>query len=343
MTSLVPCEYIWLDAKGTPRSKTRMLPDGVLGVSVAEDLPSWQYDGSSTGQAELGSSDVLLRPVRIFRNPFSSSGRALWILCETFADPTTPHPTNYRARAREVFAETSSLSLQFGFEQEFFCAEGGFNEEELSLYSSNAYCGAGYDAVRIRGFMEEAERHALGMGLSITGKNMEVVPGQGEFQVFGSDLNACDHLVLLRYLLLRQGEVSKLHVTFAPKPYPSLNGSGCHTNISTAQTRSEGGLEAIHKILQHGLMPDHTSFMEVWGEDNDKRMTGDCETSDPSKFTWNERNRGASVRIPLLTVLNGKGYFEDRRPASSMDPYQVSSHLAKSIKKGLDFDESQAK
>jgi len=36
-------------------------------------------------------------------------------------------------------------------------------------------------------------------------------------------------------------------------------------------------------------------------------------------------NRAASVRIPQTTEDDGRGYYEDRRPASNMDPYIVSS------------------
>ena len=38
-------------------------------------------------------------------------------------------------------------------------------------------------------------------------------------------------------------------------------------------------------------------------------------------------DRGASVRVGYETIKNGRGYFEDRRPASTMDPYLVTSKL----------------
>ena len=47
------------------------------------------------------------------------------------------------------------------------------------------------------------------------------------------------------------------------------------------------------------------------------------------KFTYGVGNRGASVRIPTDTFENKKGYFEDRRPSSSMDPYLVTSIIYK--------------
>ena len=37
--------------------------------------------------------------------------------------------------------------------------------------------------------------------------------------------------------------------------------------------------------------------------------------------------RGASIRIPLHCKENGKGYLEDRRPCSNIDPYTVARLL----------------
>ncbi len=43
-------------------------------------------------------------------------------------------------------------------------------------------------------------------------------------------------------------------------------------------------------------------------------------------FSWATGNRAASFRIPTqVKSANGKGYIEDRRPASNIDPYVVSS------------------
>ena len=64
--------------------------------------------------------------------------------------------------------------------------------------------------------------------------------------------------------------------------------------------------------------------LAVYG-DNSKRLCGECETSTADKFTCGYGNRGCSVRIPTDTLKNECGYFEDRRPASDADPYNVTS------------------
>ena len=58
-------------------------------------------------------------------------------------------------------------------------------------------------------------------------------------------------------------------------------------------------------------------------------MTGVHETSSYDKFSYGVANRAASFRIPSTTAnANGKGYVEDRRPASNIDPYVVGSLIA---------------
>ena len=41
--------------------------------------------------------------------------------------------------------------------------------------------------------------------------------------------------------------------------------------------------------------------------------------------------RVSQVRIPMLTQEHGKGYFEDRRPAANMDPYEVCAVLIETV------------
>lgn len=50
-------------------------------------------------------------------------------------------------------------------------------------------------------------------------------------------------------------------------------------------------------------------------------------------------DRSASVRIPTSTAAERKGYIEDRRPASDIDPYVVAAVIVDSTLK----DKSQIK
>lgn len=75
------------------------------------------------------------------------------------------------------------------------------------------------------------------------------------------------------------------------------------------------------------LSSTHLLHIELYG-DNSERLSGKFETSKRDEFTYGVGNRGVSCRIPTTTVAEKKGYIEDRRPASDMDPYIVTALIA---------------
>ena len=71
--------------------------------------------------------------------------------------------------------------------------------------------------------------------------------------------------------------------------------------------------------------------MEVYGDGNKERMSGEYETSRWDEFSSGVGNRGCSVRIGNDTKRNECGYFEDRRPSSNMNPYLVTAKLLETV------------
>jgi len=108
------------------------------------------------------------------------------------------------------------------------------------------------------------------------------------------------------------------------------NGAGMHTNVSTRKMREDGGIEHIKQAI-YKLGAKHAEHIAVYGSGNELRLTGKHETASLLKFSWGVANRSASIRIGHDTFAAGRGYFEDRRPASNCCPYIVTGKIMSTI------------
>ncbi|KAF3407801.1 Glutamine synthetase [Talaromyces pinophilus] len=330
----VMAEYVWIDAEGGVRSKTKTLPKAVTSV---DELPEWNFDGSSTGQAPGDNSDVYIRPVAIFPDPFRKGDNIL-VLCETWDSDGTPNKFNHRHEAAKLMETHASQHFWFGLEQEYTLLgpdgwpygwpKGGFPGPQGPYY-----CGVGTGKVYCRDIVEAHYKACLYAGVNISGINAEVMPAQWEYQVGPCEgIQMGDHLWISRFLLHRVAEEFGAQISFHPKPIPGdWNGAGLHTNVSTDETRAEGGMKAIEAAMKK-LEARHVEHIAVYGEGNEARLTGRHETGSIDKFSYGVADRGGSIRIPRQCAKDGKGYFEDRRPASNADPYQVTGIIVETVR-----------
>jgi glutamine synthetase len=327
-------EYVWIGGTGKDlRCKTKTIEKSK--ITSLDELPVWNYDGSSTGQAPGKDSEVYLKPVAFYPDPFRR-GNNILVLCECCLPDAklTPIPTNTRHAANKIFDSKLDEVPWFGIEQEYtlFYEDGvtpfGWPKGGYPRPQGPFYCSAGTENAYGRRIVEAHYRACLYAGINISGVNAEVMPGQWEYQVGPcTGIQSGDQLVMSRYLLQRVCEDFQVCVSFDPKPIPGdWNGAGCHTNYSTASMRQEGGYAKIIEAVEK-LGKKHQEHVAIYGEGNDRRLTGAHETAPISKFSYGVAHRGASVRIPRQAKLEGKGYFEDRRPASNMDPYLVTSKI----------------
>ena len=79
----IVAEYIWRDSLGSLRSKTKILICDETSIPLkVETYPTWNYDGSSTGQATTENSEVLLKPVKIYNNPLRNNSNNIFIFLQ---------------------------------------------------------------------------------------------------------------------------------------------------------------------------------------------------------------------------------------------------------------------
>ena len=256
------------------------------------------------------------------------------------------HPKSYKSfllnaclpeipkKTRLRFNKALEEEPWFGIEQEYtlFEKDGntplGWPKNGFPRMQGPYYCSAGTDCAYGRLIADAHAKACLYAGINISGTNAEVMPGQWEYQVGPcTGIASGDQTWMSRYLMIRVCEHFGVNVSFEPKPIPGdWNGAGCHTNYSTKEMREPGGFKVIIESVER-LAPAHMKHIAAYGKDNELRLTGKHETCAIDEFKYGVANRGASVRIPNETKNQGYGYFEDRRPASNMDPYIVTSLL----------------
>ncbi|KAK8648069.1 hypothetical protein V6N13_128831 [Hibiscus sabdariffa] len=331
-TEKIIAEYIWIGGSGMDmRSKARTLPGP---ESDPSKLPKWNYDGSSTEQATGDNSEI--SPQAIYRDPFRR-GKNILVMCDAYTPTGDPIPTNKRFNAAKIFSQPEVVAEEpwFGIEQEYTLLQkdvkwplgwpvGGYPGPQGPYY-----CAVGADKAFGREIVDAHYKACLYAGINISGINAEVMPGQWEFQVGPMcGISSADEVWMARYILERITEIAGAVLSFDPKPVSGdWNSAGAHTNYSTKSMRNDGGIQVIKNAIEK-LSKRHKEHIAAYGKGNERRLTGFHETADINTFSWGVANRGASVRVGRDTEKDGKGYFEDRRPSSNMDPYTVTSMIA---------------
>ena len=132
-------EYLWIDGTGNRRSKTKIINYNIRNL---DDIPIWNCDGSSTGQADSnGNTEVILVPCNFFINPLisvnSTNCDSYIVLCETLDIYMTPLPSNHRRNAVKMFNKGLHEEPWFGIEQEYIM----IHKNDHSCIEGRHYCG----------------------------------------------------------------------------------------------------------------------------------------------------------------------------------------------------------
>jgi len=259
--------YVWIDGTGEGlRGKTRTLS---FYPKSPKDLPVWNFDGSSTGQAKGHDSDVYINPVAIFKDPFIPGNNCL-VMCETFDKLGKPHPTNRRHSCDNIMQRIASQKPLFGIEQEYTFLDldrhpFGWPKNGFPGPQGPYYCSVGADRAFGRQVSDAHYKACLFAGIQLSGTNAEVMPGQWEYQVGPCEgIVVSDQLWMSRYILHRVAEDFGVVVSLDPKPMSGdWNGAGGHCNFSTEEMRKEGGIEVIRTAIER-LSKTHQNHIRLY-------------------------------------------------------------------------------
>jgi glutamine synthetase len=347
----IKLEYIWLDGSNPQqlRSKTKIVEsingemDVVVTLYKKGDIkaPIWNYDGSSTFQATTSKSELLLKPVNYFINPFINN--SILVMCEVCNTDMTPHHTNTRNKMMKTLNIHDDETM-YGWEQEYFIYDNTTNKplgwpSEQGAFprpQGEFYCSVGANNVVGREFAEEHAELCLTTGIQISGINAEVALGQWEYQIGTVTAeDGADQVWISRYILHRLSEKYNYRIELDPKPYKGneWNGSGMHVNFSTKTIREDKvNKKDIAIEMCKKLERTHNEHIAIYGLNNENRLTGENETSSLSSFGWGIGDRTKSIRIPSsINEADAIGYIEDRRPASNIDPYLVVDRMVRTL------------
>jgi glutamine synthetase len=181
------------------------------------------------------------------------------------------------------------------------------------------------------------------VGIDIEVQHHEVgTAGQAEIDMrFDTLLRMADKLMLYKYVVKNVAYAQGKSVTFMPKPIFMDNGSGMHVHQSLWKggeplffdEKGYAGLSDLARWYIGGLLAHAPAILAFSNPTTNsyKRLVPGYEA--PVNLVYSQRNRSASVRIPLYSKSPKAKRLEFRCPDPSCNPYLA---FAAMLMAGLD-------
>lgn len=332
----------FVDINGIPKSVSvpfgsdedleDMFNDGIL------------FDGSSVdGFVEINDSDLIMKPdpntVSLLPWRPEESGVCRFI-CDIYNTDNTPFEGDPRSILKKSLKKISDEGYNYniGPEPEFFIIdkdeEGNYIPHDDASYFDVEPLDKGPNFRRKLVFdLEE-------LGFEVEASHHEVAPGQNEIAFkFDDALKTADAVITFKQAIKAIVDNMGYMVTFMPKPFFGVNGSGMHCHQSLfkngenlfSDENSENGLSQEALYFMGGLLKHSAALSAVVAPtvNSYKRLVPGYEA--PVYVAYGLKNRSALIRIP---AARGKGTrIEYRCPDPSCNPYLA---FAAMLEAGLD-------
>lgn len=328
---------------------------------------------SIRGWKAINESDMLIipDPETMFLDPFVASP-TISLTCDVVEpatkEPYSRCPRNITQKANAYLNSTGLADTAYvGPEAEFFIFDdvrfdNGTNFSFYNVDSSEGKWNSGREEFPNLGYKprykegyfpvpptdslvdlrNEMVLNLQNVGIEVEAQHHEVASG-GQCEIdmkFRPLLRAADQLLMFKYIVKNTAKKNNKTVTYMPKPVFGDNGSGMHVHMSLwlkgkplfagggYAGLSEMGLYFIGGLLKHA--PSLLAFTNPT-TNSYKRLVPGFEA--PVNLAYSQRNRSASVRIPMYSSSPKAKRVEFRCPDAASNPYLAFSAI---LMAGLD-------
>ncbi|HSL89539.1 MAG TPA: type I glutamate--ammonia ligase [Ignavibacteriaceae bacterium] len=322
---------------------------------------------SIRGWKAINESDMLIipDPNTMFADPFIEAP-TLSLICDVY-EPATKEKYSRCPRniAQKAVAHLNSTGIAdtvyFGPEAEFFVfddvrfdsqpngsfyvvdsVEGRWNSgrEEFPNLGYKPRYKEGYFPVpptdSLMDLRNEMVTNLINCGIDVEAQHHEVASG-GQCEIdlkFAPLVKAADELLMFKYIVKNTAKMHNKTVTYMPKPIFGDNGSGMHVHTSLWKKGKPlfsgagyAGLSEIALYYIGGLLKHAPSLLAFTNPTTNsyKRLVPGFEA--PVNLAYSQRNRSASIRIPMYSSSPKSKRVEFRCPDPSANPYLAFSAI----------------
>ncbi len=323
-----------------------------LKTGLSFDSSSIPGFGNKKGKDQITESDMVLKidqDTTIIAPQGKGRYKIAQCMCDVFVNEHEAYAGHPRTILKQALDEAHQLGYSFvvGPELEFFLThKNSFTE----VVDQDSYFSAQTDS-NLQTFkcvvVETLQKH----GIDVEKWHHEVAIAQHEMSFkYDNALAMADQLVCAKHIIQALCKQYNYEVTFMPKPYFGINGSGMHLNVSLFE--NETGKNAFYEqenpdnlsnIALHFIAGILNRLKEITLILNPtinsyKRLVPGYEA--PRTICWGKINRSSAIRIPLNRGVPKATRIELRSPDPKTNPYLAFTLM---LKAGLEGIKNQEK